>query len=223
MEPKEISKIIKKLERIENSEEGTNVEDILKLLKVGDKSLIQPLKELSNKFEWKPINNESFVPLATWVDIVCVYFDCGLSGLQEILNKKDKLFGLALGVLEEIQTIESLEVLANIACKLNFDANNNKEIEFIRHYSYSLNSILLGIQSKTIDDELYEKLNETLKNIAAYSEKIKNDTIKANAIACMGRLGRIEDIDFLKKLIPLEFPYKGLEKKMINNIKKNYS
>lgn len=221
MEQVEISKIIKRLERIEKTN-GVEVEDILKFLKNGDQTLVQPLKELSSRLEWKPINKQSYVPLATWTDIVCIYLEFGLSGLKELLLKKDKISEFVLCILEELTTVEALMTILSVAEKLDLTTNESKEIEFIKKYSYSLNMISFNIDRKNINDSLYVKLIDNLKNIIEFSNTIKNEVIRANCIACMGKLGQLNEIDYLNKQRKFESPYTGLIKKMTKNIQNAY-
>lgn len=216
MEQSEIVKIIKKLDKLENSK-GVDVEDILKLLKKGDKSLVPPLKELSLKFKWKGINDDLFVPLSTWVDTICIYFEYGFSGLQVLLSKKDRTSEFALATLEEIKTIQSLEVILSVAHKLNYV---KEEIEFIEKYVYTLNQISFKVEKQNIDESIYSLLMNTLKKIIAFSETIDNESVRASSVLCIGRLGRLQEVDFLKSLKSFQYPYIGIESKVIKNIKR---
>ncbi len=221
MKQAEISKIIRKLEKIEKTN-GIEVEDILKLLKKGDQTLIQPLKELSSRLGWNPINEKSFIPLAIWTDIVCIYFEFGLDGLQRLLLKKDLISALALGVLEELKTVEALDVILSIESKLDLKTKDEKEIEFIKKYTYSLSMISFNLERLSINDKSYIKLIDTLKSIIEFSEKVNKEVIRASSILCMGRLGRLSEIDYLKNQRLFDYPYKGLTKRMINNIQNAY-
>ncbi len=216
-----MNKHFKKLKKLEDSEEGVNVEDILKLLPLGDTTWIKPLKEFAIEAQWQPINKEHIVPLLTWVEMVCVYFEAGLEGLCKIIEKKDKYASFALGVIEEFQTLQALEHMVSLGNQINFSETTH--ITFLKRYTYSLNQISNGVSRDLITITLHDNLNELLKNIIDYAQVHQEDSMRASAIVCLGNCGTLEDIDFLKTLSPLDFPYKGIEKKMIRRIQKSYS
>lgn len=218
MDQKKIAKIISRLEKIE-SDQGVDVEHLLNLLKNGDRTLVKPLKDLSLKFGWESSNDKLHVPLATWTDVICFYFESGLSGLRELINKKDKTAEFALGVLEEIKTVESLSVLLNINDQFDLKNLSDLDIKFLQSYTNALSMISIKLDRKLINDKLYCTLIKTLKKIIQFSILSNNEIIRVNVVACMGRLGRLEEIEYLMNQKDFPEPYKDLKKAMIKCIR----
>ncbi len=216
-----MNKHLKKLKKIEDSDEGVNVEDILKLLPIGDATWIEPLKAFATQAQWYSINKENFVPLLAWVEMVCIYFEAGFDGLCRVIEKKDDKALLALGTIEEFQTVEALEHLVLLG--KNDDFLRDSSTSFLKKYAYTLNQISHGVPHHLIAVSLHDDLSKLLKALIEHAKMHQEDAMMASAIVCLGNCGTLEDIDFLKKLPPLDFPYKGIEKKMIRKIQKNHA
>nr|WP_314996898.1 hypothetical protein [uncultured Campylobacter sp.] len=82
----EVEKFIKKLHRLEKSGD-LEVEHLLKALKISDPALIEPLREMSRQYDWQPMNDDLVVPMAAWVDAICIYLESGVAGLVKAINR----------------------------------------------------------------------------------------------------------------------------------------
>ncbi|MDR3323552.1 MAG: hypothetical protein LBS89_05030 [Zoogloeaceae bacterium] len=167
MDTRSIEKIIKRLENLDRKN-GVEVEDILRLTKTGDASLIAPLKALAVKQGWKPLPAFPKVPLAGWVDAVCCYFADGIPGLCAVLANKDAFFSLALSVMATLARQESVEALVD--CLDNLDLSEEKDAPFLREFISTL------AQAKFIKDlhlspATSAKAIAHLKEVIAYAEK----------------------------------------------------
>lgn len=217
-----MKKALKKLERLEYSEEGVNVEDLLKLTIHGDSTWVEPLKALVIKFDWKPLNTGKFVPLATWVDVLCEYFSGGMATLIYILQKKDARYPFVLGILEELANKESVEALMTTFDLI--DLANTDELAFAKQVVYTLNIVGLSAKKPIIlSDAQTLKITTFLKNNIVYAEHKKDvsySSVKALSVACFQTFGTRDIIPFLKSIVPLEMPYVDIEKKIIKKILK---
>lgn len=196
------------------------VEDLLCLVHTSiDTSELQQLKE---EFGWIVQTGENEIPFAEWLDVVCTYLNEGYLGLLKLVESDEqKWITFVLAVLEELKTIEALEVVLNFLNKY-IDVPNiilanlcfgsiNLMISFdeVIKLSDSVKSILNGFIEKYLD--LYDQL------------PVKEELLLVNVYCAWRRSGNEYSIKLIKGRKKIELPdYVGLENVIIKAIKKWY-
>jgi hypothetical protein len=166
VDTKELGKIVKRFES-KYKRGYLEVEDILKLAKIGDKTLIKPLKELALKLNWRPLNADLIVPFSAWVDIVCLYLEEGVAGLYEVLSKKNEFAQLALGVIDELKRQEGVEAMINLFERLELDGD--RDYDFMKKLVRTL-CFARFIPDLSLASELKSKATLRLKDIILYAQ-----------------------------------------------------
>lgn len=214
----EVKKILQKLHRLEKKDE-MEVEDLLKLLKKPCVSLAEPLREMAKMYDWLPINQERFVPFATWAEVIALYFEKGIAGIIALAKKKDEISSFALSTLYYLPSVEAFEAFLAISECFEPDLMNENQ-EFIKEYAHSLCDASHSLKKTPISEELSQKIKEILKKIINYAEKMNDEPIKMSALVPFRYIGDLSDIDFVQKITFTEDYYQGYEKQFIREIKK---
>lgn len=135
------------------------VEDLLKLLKKPCISLAEPLRKMAKMYDWRPINQECIVPLATWAEVVALYFEKGIQGITALAKKKYEMSALALSTLDYLPSVEAFE--AFLAISECFEADlMNENPEFIAKYAHNLCIFSHSLKKTSISEELIQKIKK---------------------------------------------------------------
>lgn len=120
---KRLASVDRQLESLKKKAQRNNVEveDLLHIAVSGEAKAAPVLRALKNEYAWPEKNRSGrnlVVPLGGWVTLVCLYLEFGFDGvINHILaeNCSSDERQMAIGVLEEIQTIDSAKALIRLA------------------------------------------------------------------------------------------------------------
>ena len=69
---------------------------------------------MSRQYDWQPMNDELIVPMAAWVDAICIYLESGVAGLIKAINRPKQFFGIVFGTIEELPPHEALDAFLQL-------------------------------------------------------------------------------------------------------------
>lgn len=216
----DIKKIINKL--VSSSKNETiEVEDLLKLVHINNKNLIQPLLELKNNYNWQETNTELTLPLGTWVNIICEYLNNGYSGLVKISKSNKEMLPFALGVFEELRTKDSIYSLYDLLT--SFNLNNEDDHLSILEIVSTINLVMSFKTRPNIEETKVALIAAHIKTIILklLESKNYNENNVSLCVLSLRGLGNSETIDFIKKIPPFK-KQENLDviKMTLNSIKK---
>ncbi len=216
-----MNKLIKKLYN-ENAE--INVEDLLVLLKIEDSIVVSHLRFLAEKYDWKKVDEtDNEVPFGSWVDVICLFFECGYESLYDLATSNSRMVGIVLGVLEELKNQEALNIVNSI---VRFYLTTDKNLDVIKRGVSSINLMLSFDDKIVITPKTNIEVKEIIYNfIEIIDQNVKETESQENYISiaycALRRVGDQETIEIIKKRPKLEASYyKGLESIVIKAIKK---
>ena len=213
----EVEKFIKKLHRLEKSGD-LEVEHLLKALKIPDPTLIKPLREMSRQYDWQPMNDDLVVPMAAWVDAICIYLESGVVGLIKAINRPKQFFGIVFGIIEELPSHEALDAFLQLGEEFARGIPPKKK-SFAKCYIYTLMNFSCGIKSQKIGAQTHDAFVPILKGLIAATIGTKDE----NAAICFEALGDTSDTEYLKSLTFNEKRYKNIGKTVAKRIMKKGS
>jgi hypothetical protein len=202
------------------------VEHLFSLLRVDDKNLINDIKEIGKKHEWKtveeigyiPDNEPHPVPFGSWINVICLYIDGEVPALFDLGTRK-KNWHFAVAILEEIKTADSFIALFSILKLCNPKSDRKKIVRIL-----SAINLLVSFKDKPLLDKDIEKkaadyLLQLIDELRAYREQSDHEV--AYCLYALRGLGDESTIEIIQKIIPVKLWYHvGAEKKVINAIKK---
>jgi hypothetical protein len=206
----EVEKFIKKLHRLEKSGD-LEVEHLLKALKIPDPALIEPLREMSRQYDWQPMNDDLVVPMAAWVDAICIYLEGGVAGLIKAINRPKQFFGIVFGTIEELPPHEALDAFLQLGEEFARGIPPKKK-SFAKCYIYTLMNFSCGIKSQKIGARAHDAFVPILKGLIAATIGTKDENMAEYATICFEALGDTSDTEYLKSLAFNEKRYKNIGK-----------
>lgn len=217
----EVEKFIKKLHRLEKSGD-LEVEHLLKALKIPDPTLIKPLREMSRQYDWQPMNDDLVVPMAAWVDAICIYLESGVVGLIKAINRPKQFFGIVFGIIEELPSHEALDAFLQLGEEFARGIPPKKK-SFAKCYIYTLMNFSCGIKSQKIGAQTHDAFVPILKGLIAATIGTKDESTAEYAAICFEALGDTSDTEYLKSLTFNEKRYKNIGKTVAKRIMKKGS
>lgn len=217
----EVEKFIKKLHRLEKSGD-LEVEHLLKALKIPDPTLIEPLREMSRQYDWQPMNDDLVVPMAAWVDAICIYLESGVVGLIKAINRPKQFFGIVFGIIEELPSHEALDAFLQLGEEFARGIPPKKK-SFAKCYIYTLMNFSCGIKSQKIGAQTHDAFVPILKGLIAATIGTKDESTAEYAAICFEALGDTSDTEYLKSLTFNEKRYKNIGKTVAKRIMKKGS
>ena len=194
----EVEKFIKKLHRLEKSGD-LEVEHLLKALKIPDPALIEPLREMSRQYDWQPMNDDLVLPMAAWVDAICIYLEGGVAGLIKAINRPKQFFGIVFGTIEELPPHEALDAFLQLGEEFARGIPPKKK-SFAKCYIYTLMNFSCGIKSQKIGARAHDAFVPILKGLIAATIGTKDENMAEYATICFEALGDTSDTEYLKSL-----------------------
>ena len=216
----EVEKFIKKLHRLEKSGD-LEVEHLLKALKIPDPTLIEPLREMSRQYDWQPMNDDLVVPMAAWVDAICIYLESGVAGLIKAINRPKQFFGIVFGAIEELPPHEALDAFLQLGEEFARGIPPKKK-SFAKCYIYTLMNFSCGIKSQKIGARTHDAFAPILKGLIAATIGTKDENMAEYATICFEALGDTSDTEYLKSLAFNEKRYKNIGKTIAKRIMNKY-
>ena len=214
--------------------DDVRVEDLIALAVLGDPSVVTVLEDLKRIHRWPdsgliPGSSSRLVPLGRWCFYVCEYLRQGCERMTELaldareraLSRQDGLGdngGFALGILEEIKTVESFRAVIGIARSVMASPTFN--VEMAVKCAQSLN--LLNLAKPPIDLGSEDRADAREFLHAMLEEDLP--TAQLGIVYCALRgVGDSTSILLLCKRPPLPDHWSGVEKQAIRSIRKRLS
>jgi len=206
----EVEKFIKKLHRLEKSGD-LEVEHLLKALKIPDPPAPQSPAPRRSERDWQPMNDDLVVPMAAWVDAICIYLEGGVAGLIKAINRPKQFFGIVFGTIEELPPHEALDAFLQLGEEFARGIPPKKK-SFAKCYIYTLMNFSCGIKSQKIGARAHDAFVPILKGLIAATIGTKDENMAEYATICFEALGDTSDTEYLKSLAFNEKRYKNIGK-----------
>lgn len=195
------------------------VEDILQLVKTGNKETLHILEKLRLLLcEGEKRSDE--VPFDKWICIVATYFEYGISKIVYLAKEDMEYSSFAISVLEELKTYDAfvgiIEVLES--CVLS----DNQDYKLALKCLAALNLMISfddEINYKPQDEALLRSLIHHFLNFCKEKKACEEDIVVA--YCAVRKVGDASTITLIKSMPSLVLEeYSGLDKTVMNKIKK---
>ena len=219
MDEDRVRQIIQRLRNRDKKGE-LEVEHILNLVRTGDAALVDPLRELSAASGWIGLNEELFVPMATWVEIVCEYFECGITRMEQIVLRKDEYSTFALSVLETLHNQESAEALVRSLSALREALPES--VEYLREAVRIFNLVVSCGKDVPLPEPEPERQSAKacLQAILTEADALGDNELIVDCMYAYRGIGDEETIFHLKQWPSLPPPYRDTVDMVVKRIRK---
>lgn len=221
--PVDITSILSLIER--KAEKGAvQVEDLLKIVAIGDAHAIPVLRKLKAVYAWPDdnrIGRKRVVPLGLWVNAICNYLAKGIYGFVNEITLNDSVtptVEMAFDIIKEVRTPESVEGALQIWKR--FTAKGVPQSDVERDMSVlicdTLNELLcfkpVVVVTPAQSDEV-----KCLLHIMV--QKSADEAVLSSAYCALRAVGDQETIKLIQSKQPLKGQWKGVEQIAIKAIK----
>ena len=176
---------------------------------------------MSRQYDWQPMNDELIVPMAAWVDAICIYLESGVAGLIKAINRPKQFFRVVFGTIEELPPHEALDAFLQLGEEFARGIPPKKK-SFAKCYIYTLMNFSCGIKSQKIGARMHDAFVPILKGLIAATIGTKDEIVAEHAAICFEALGDTSDTEYLKSLTFNEKRYKNIGKTVAKRIMKKY-
>ena len=194
------------------------VEHILNLALSGDCSLINPLRELSAESGWIGINGDLIVPMAAWAEIVCDYFEGGITRIEQIVLRKDEYSTFALAVLETLNNQESAEALTRILAE-SYPLRPEFS-EYLKRVVGVFNLVVSFGKGVLLQQPERQIAKDFLGAALAMADALGNNELIVQCVYAYRGVADEETIFYLKQRPNLPLPYHDTIDEIIKQIRK---
>jgi hypothetical protein len=203
LSPSQKSKLSKK------AANGTmEVEHLIFAAKHGDPSDCPFLTELSQQYHWPEITSSPespHYPLGTWVTVICCFMKEGHAGLLKHCRENARHTDLAIGLLEEVKSSESVSTLLAIGNGVVTHPESDRRRA--TRLAEAFNLILSFKHAPDIGDAQESTIRSFLH---CYTLSATSESEISTGLCALRGVGDDSSLKLISRLPELNEPWKGL-------------
>lgn len=200
------------------ADNSLEVEHLLKVAAIGDATDTPFLRALKSEHRWSDTGREGrtrVVPFGRWADAVCRFLEEGAAGLVRMAGEFTEAADFCIGVLEEVQTPESVSALLAIGGRVV--QRPETDIRLAVRLADGFNRLLSFKNEPAIDPAAGQQVREFLHRLLSLE---LTEAQRASAVCALRSVGDATSVDIIAGLAPFRGNWAGLEATVTRQIKR---